>query len=174
MKRFVFAILFCGIFSGLVSAQATITRFAVVDMNRVASAYASQSPEFRAFTEKRDKVQAEIEKQNKELQELNVRLAEAQENENKSQIRNLENQVRTKTQVLQTYIKNNFAELEAEQDRLLNNEAFKTQLTNIIRAVAESEGISMVLRKDDPAILWNSPSVDITSKVLERVRSIRR
>ena len=174
MKKIVLVILMCGIFLVSLSAQATITRFAVVDMNRVASVYAGQSPEFRAFAEKRDKIQAEMDKQNKELQELNARLAEAQEKENQKEIKNLENQIRTKTQTLQTYIRNNFAELEKEQERLLNNEAFQTQLTNIIRGVAESEGFSMVLRKDNPAILWSSPSVDITNKVIERIRGVRR
>ena len=175
MKRFIFACLFCTVVLFSLSAQASITRFAVVDMNRVISVYAGQTPEFKAFTEKRDRVQAEIEKQNKELQELNAKLAEAQEKGNKSQIKNLGNQVQAKTQALQTYIKNNFAELEKEQERIFKNEAFMTRLIGIIRAVAESEGFSMVLSKTEGSgILWFSPSVDITNKVIERLRGVRR
>ena len=172
MKRKILAIvLFAGILVSL-SAQASITRFAVVDMGRVAAAYAERSPDAKAFVEKRDRIQAEIEKQNQELQDLNAKLAEAQEQGKKDQVRTLENQIRSKTQSLQTYIKNSFADLEKDRDKLLSNTDFSTQVTSIIRVVAESEGYSMVLNKSEgSAILWYSPSVDITNKVIERIRS---
>ena len=174
MKRFVLSVLFLGAVLVSLSAQASITRFAVVDLNRVAAAYADRSPDAKAFTERRDRVQTEIDKQNKELQELTAKLEEAKENENQSQVRSLENQIRTKSQTLQTYIKNNFAELEKERERLFSNNAFMTQITAIIRSVAESEGVSMVLSRDNPGVLWYSPSVDITNKVIERIRAARR
>ena len=170
MKRLIMIILCIGIIVSL-SAQATITRFAVVDLNRVVAAFADRSPEAKAFNERRDKIQAEIDKQNKELQELNARLEEARDNENQNQIKTLENQIKSKTQSLETYIKTNFAALEKERDRLLKNEAFMNQILAVIRAVAESEGYSMVLSKaEGSGILWYSPSVDITSRVIERIR----
>jgi outer membrane protein len=172
MKRFLSVLLLSAGLAVALSAQASLTRFAVVDMNRVAAAFAERSPETKAFNEKSARVQAEIDQQHKELQELNAKLLEAQEQEKRDQIRSLQNQIRTKTQALQTYIKNNFAELERERDQLLNNESFKTQLNTILRVVAESEGYSMVLSKTEGSgILWYSPSVDITNKVLERIRT---
>ena len=171
MKRFIMTALLSAVVFGSLFAQASITRFAVVDMSRVAAAFADQSTEAKAFNEKRDKVQAEIDKQNKELQDLNAKLAEAQDQDKKDQIRTLENQIRTKTQNLQTYIKNSFADLERERDRLLRNDTFVAQINAVLKAVAESEGYSMVLGKDGPGILWYSPSADITNKVIERIRS---
>ena len=155
------------------SAQASITRFAVVDMNRILAIYTDRMPEFRAFAEKREKFQAEVEMQTNELQELQAKLAEAQENGNKSQINNLEKQVQAKTQALQTYVTKNMAELEKEREQLLKNQALMNQINGIIRAVAESEGVSMVLAKDNPGVIWYSPSVDITNKVIERIRTRR-
>ncbi|MCL1928425.1 MAG: OmpH family outer membrane protein [Treponema sp.] len=170
MKRLIMIILFIGIIFSL-SAQAPITRFAVVDLNRVAAAFADRSPDAQAFNEKRDKIQAEIDKQNKELQELNARLEEARVNENPNQIKTLENQIKSKTQAIETYIKNNFAALDKERDRLLKNEAFMNQILTLIRTVAESEGCSMVFSKEESSgILWYSLSVDITNKVIERIR----
>ena len=174
MKRLFFTLLLFGVVFTSLSAQASITRFAVVDMGRVATAYADQLPEAKAFTEKRDKVQAEIEKQNKELQELKAKLAEAQGSGNQNQIRTLENQVKAKEQSLQNYIRNNFADLERERERFMKNDSVMNQITSIVRAVAESEGCSMVFSKDTPGILWYSPSVDITNKVIERIRASRR
>ena len=175
MKRFILAVLFFGTVLFSVSAQASITRFAIVDLNRIAAAFTDQSPEAKAFIEKRNMVQAEIDKQSKEIQELNVKLNEAKESGNQNQIRTLEGQIRTKTQALQAYIKNNYTELEKEQEQLFTNEAFLKQLTGFIRAVAESEGYSLVISKaESSGILWYSPSVDITNKVIERIRSTRR
>jgi outer membrane protein len=154
------------------SAQQSLTRFAVVDMNRVAAAFAEQSPEAQAFNEKSARIQAAIDEQHKELQELNSRLLEAQDQDKKDQIRLLQNQIRSKTQALQNYIKNNFAELERERDQLLKNESYSTQINNVLRMAAESEGYSMVLSKtENSGILWYSPAVDITNKVIERIRA---
>ena len=171
MKRFILTALLLAGFIVFLSAQASITRFAVVDMSRVAAAFADQSTEAKAFNEKRDRVQAEIDKQNKELQELNSKFTEAQEEGKKDQARTLESQIKTKTQTLQTYIKNAFSDLERERDRLLKNDTFMTQINTVIKAVGESEGYSMILSKDSPGILWYSPSVDITNRVIERIRS---
>ncbi|MCL1929225.1 MAG: OmpH family outer membrane protein [Treponema sp.] len=173
MKRFISAVLVFGAFLVSLSAQAPITRFAVVDMNRIIQTYTAQMPEFKSFTEKRDRVQAEIEKQTTELKELNAKLAEAQESGNKTQVKNLETQIRTKTQAFQTYYKNNMAELEKESEQLMKNETLIRQITSVVRAVAETEGVSVVLDKGDSAMVWNSNSVDITSKVLERLRARR-
>ena len=172
MKRFIVMSLLIGGILVSLSAQASITRFAVVDLNRVITAFADQSAEARAFIQKRDQIQAEIEKRNKELQDLNAELAEAQEQGNQNQVRTLENQIRTRTQAAQTYITTNFAALERDRERLLRDNAIRTQLTTFIRAVAESEGYSMVLsREESSGILWYSPSVDITNRVIERIRS---
>jgi outer membrane protein len=174
MKRIIIAgLLFWGIVFSL-SAQQSITRFAVVDINRVTAAFVEQNPAAREFNEKSARIQGEIDRLNAELQELNAKLAEAKENERRDQIRTLENQIKTKTQAIQNYIKTTFADLERERERVTRSDAFITQLTSILRAVAESEGYSMILSKQDGSgILWYSPSVDITNRVIERIRSRR-
>jgi outer membrane protein len=177
MKRFILAVLFCTGLLFSLFAQATITRFAVVDMNRVASVYVEQLPEAKAFNEKKAKFDAEIEKQSNELKELTDKLAEAQEQEKKDQskIRSLENQIKSKENSIRSYIEKTMAELERDREQLLKNDTFMEQVTRIVRQVAESEGFSMVLnRAGNSGILWYSPSVDITNKVLERIRSSRR
>ncbi|MDR2553277.1 MAG: OmpH family outer membrane protein [Treponema sp.] len=172
MKRFIVAALLALGVLTILGAQQSITRFAVVDMDRIAAAFSDLSADAKTFNEKRDRVQTEIERQNKELQELNVRLEEARESEKRDLVRTLESQVRSKTQALQNYVNTSFAELERERERLSRNESFITQLNTALRTVAESEGYSMVLSKQEgTGILWYSPSVDITNKVIERIRS---
>jgi outer membrane protein len=174
MKRFILSILLYTGFLVSIFAQATITRFAVVDMNRVTAAFVDQLPEAKAFNEKREKFEAEIKKQSQELEELNVKLAEAhgQEKKDQSKIRSLENQIKSKEQSIKTYVERTYAELERDRKKKKKNDTLMNQISNVIRLVAESEGYSMVLNKADNAgILWSSPSVDITNKVIERIRS---
>jgi len=174
MKRFVFlpALLF-GMFFPLF-AQQSITRFAVVDVGRIIQTFVGTLDEARVYTEKRDRVQAEINRLTKELQELNTKLNDAIKEDDKSQIRDLERQFEAKKQAVQLYISTSQADLEKDLEKVTNNSTFMTQLNNALRYVAESEGYSLVLSKQEASgILWSSPSVDITNKVIERLRSRR-
>jgi outer membrane protein len=173
MKRWISIGLLLAGFVVSLAAQQSITRFAVVDMDRITAAYASRAPGAREFSEKSAQVQAQIEALNAELQELTAMLEELKENGGRqAQIRNMESQVSSKTREVQEYIASSFAELEEDRARLVQNDTFITQLDTILRVVAQSEGYSMVLSKQEGSgILWYSPSVDITNKVLERMRT---
>jgi len=174
MKRFVLLpALLCGMFFSLF-AQQSITRFAVVDVGRIIQTFSGTLDEAKAYTEKRDRVQAEINRLTKELQELNTKLNEAVKEDDKNQIRDLERQFEAKKQAVQLYISTSQADLEKDLEKVTNNSAFMDQLNRALRYVAESEGYSMVLSKQESSgILWSSPSVDITNKVIERLRSRR-
>ncbi|MDR2314067.1 MAG: OmpH family outer membrane protein [Spirochaetaceae bacterium] len=173
MKRIIITVLLWGGIILTLQAQHSITRFAVVDMNRITAAYAEQNVNARNFNEKSARIQAEIDKLNQELQVLNDKLTAATEsNENPDQIKTLENQIRTKTQAVKNYIRTSFTELERERAALARNDTIVQELNSILRIVAESEGYSMVLSKQDGSgILWYSPSVDITNKVIARIRA---
>jgi outer membrane protein len=169
MKRFLMAVLLLTGAGFFLEAQQTITRTAVIDMNRIVGAMTSTQAA-QAFSDKRAKVQAEINRLNEELQGLTARLAEARENNRRNQIRSLEKEVQEKTAAVQEYIKTAFAELEQDRAKLVDN-ALLTRIANAARLVAESEGYTIVLdRQENSAIIWYSPSVDITGKVLERLR----
>jgi outer membrane protein len=170
MKRIVIVLLVStGILPAL-QAQQTITRFAVVDMNRVLETFGSSS---QAFTEKSAAVQAEIDRRNGEIQELNTQLEAAKTENRRSRIRSLETEIKNKIQATQDYIKKSFAELEKEKTSVLSDEVLR-RLNNVLRIVAESEGYSMVLSlQDGTGILWYSPSINITNKVLQYLRTGR-
>jgi len=152
------------------SAQAVITRFAIADMDRILAAFTNQAAA-KAFGEKRAQVQAEMEKHSQELRELTARLEEAREKKNNSQARALENEVRAKTQTAKDYIDAMTAELEKDREEL-QPKVTRTQIINAIRVVAEAEGCSVVISKGE-GVIWSSPSVDITAKVIQRLQGRR-
>ena len=62
------------------------------------------------------------------------------------------------------------AELEDQRKKLTQSGAFLEQVYGEIRYIAESEGYSMVLDlKENTGILWYSPTVDITDKVIQNL-----
>jgi outer membrane protein len=169
MKRIVIVLLLSvGILPAL-QAQKSITRFAVVDMDRIMTGFGLSS---QAFNEKSAAVQAEIDKRNADLQDLNAQLEAAKAENKRSQIRKLESEIQDKTRDTQDYVKKSFAELEQEKAKLRLNDDVLRRINNVLRIVAENEGYSMVLSKQDGSgILWYSPSVDITGKVLQYLRT---
>jgi len=194
-------VLLGGVFFSLsAQSLSNITKVGVVDMDRLVRAVLGPTEAGKAYTEKNEKYQedvkkyqedfteylAELEKLNNELNELKEKLQEAVEaKESSSTIRTMENQIKSKTQALRTYATTHLAELERQKQRLekervsldeemkklVGNDAFKLRLNNALRIVAESDGCSLVLNKQESmGLLWSSPSIDITQKVIERLR----
>jgi len=169
MKRFVVTLL---LLSGMICslfAQQSITRFAVVDMNKI---FLALNPDRdKAYAEKKEKAEAELARMTEELLELNKKLEEAIEsNEKSSVIRNLENQVKAKAQAYQTYYNNSNAELEKEMAKTKPDAELLDRLNRVLRDVAEREGYSVVLSKDAPGIMWYSGHVEITNLVINRLK----
>ena len=58
-------------------------------------------------------------------------------------------------------------ELESIKKNLQNSDAFYKKLYSVLEKIAENEGFSMILSLQQAnAVLWYSPSVDITDKVI--------
>jgi len=175
MKRIVLvSALLCGMIFSLFAQHNPITKVAVVDVSRIIQTFVGTVDDAKTYVEKRDRVQAEINRLNKELQELNAKLNEANKGEDKDLIHDLERQFDAKRREIQLYITSSQAELERDLGKVTGNSTFMTQLNNALRYVAESEGYSIVLSKQEATgILWASPSVDITNKVIQRLQSKR-
>jgi Skp family chaperone for outer membrane proteins len=172
MKRFIALILVLGGFVVSLSAQGSITRFGMVDMNRVVALYTDKEAQ-EAYDEKLAIVQAEIDRRTGELHELNDQLEEAKEQKNpRRQIRKLEEDIAQMTETTKTYVDTMTAELERDRNDLLKKINIRA-INDAIRYVAEREGISMVLAKGDKLLAWASPKIDITTDVINRLRGGR-
>jgi len=200
---FVFVLLGGIIFSLSAQSLSNITKVGVVDMDRLVKAVLGPTPAGKAYTEKYEKYLEEakkyeedynsfleeLQKQSDELKELNEKLQEAVEaKESSSSIRTLENQIKSKTQAVRTYATTHNAEREKERLRLqreranldedmkklVGNDEFIRRLNAALRVVAESDGCSLVLNKQETmGLLWSSPSIDITQKVITRLQGGR-
>jgi outer membrane protein len=157
-------------FTGVYSQQ--ITRFALVDLSKVYTTFFRDSAAVRQFEEKSAKVQAEIDKLTKEIQDLRSKYADAVLANNESEALRLETLIYRRSEFLKEYYQTKTAELDAERGKLMQSGTFLDQVYNEIRYIAESEGYTVVLNmKNNPYIVWYSPSVDITEKLIKNLQA---
>ncbi|WP_304226647.1 OmpH family outer membrane protein [Gracilinema caldarium] len=162
------AILLCGVVIGASAQQ--LTRFAVVDLPKIYTAFFKDSQAVRDFEERSAKVQADIDKMNAEIQALQKNRLDAVAAGDQQKVLNLDNEIYKKTEFLKEYYRIKTAELEDQRKKLTQSSSFLQQVYDEIRIVAESDGYSMVLNlKESSGILWYSPTVDITEKVINNL-----
>jgi outer membrane protein len=169
MKKLLLLFFVClGLSTAVFTQQ--LTRFAVVDLPKVYMAFFRESRAVRDFEDQSARVQAEIDRMTAEIQNLRVSQVNAQAQGNNEQALRYETEINRRSDFLKEYYRVKTAELEAIKARLTQSGAFLEQVYDEIRYIAESEGYSMVLNlKENTGILWYSPTVDITDKIIQRL-----
>jgi outer membrane protein len=156
-----------GVLPQMASAQ-QLTRFAVVDLSKVYTSFFRESKAVRDFQERSAAVQADIDRMTQQIKSLQSQKADADMSGNTQLSMQLDTEIYNKTNLLKEYYNAKTAELEAQKKKLTSDDQFLGQVMAEVQLVAESEGYSMVLSKTDAkGILWYSPSVDITDKVIQ-------
>jgi len=169
MKKFA-ALFFICFFSGFAAEAQQLTRFAVVDLPKVYLAFFRESRAVRDFEERSARVQADLDRMTNEIQTLKVNQVNAQAQGDMEQAFRLETEINRRSEFLKEYYKTKTQELDTAKSRLTQSGAFLEQVYDEIRFIAESEGYSMVLNiKENTGILWYSPTVDITDKIIKNL-----
>ena len=167
MKKFLLLFLMCLGFCYTIKAQ-QLTRFAVVDLPRVYMSFFRESRAVRDFEAQSARVQAEIDRMTADIQNLRVSQVNAQAQGNRELALRYEAEITRQSEYLKEYYKVKTAELESARNKLAQSGTFLEQVYDEIRYVAESEGYTMVLNvKENTGILWYSPTVDITDKIIK-------
>jgi len=173
MKKTVLLLVACFLTTSLYSQQ--LTRIAVVDLPKVYSAFFRESRAMREFEERSANIQAEINKMTREIQELRSRRADMLQQGRQADALRLESEINRQQEFLREFHAVKTAELEDQRRRLMQSDGFLEQVYSEIRSIAQSEGYSMVLNaKENTGIIWYSPSVDITDKVIQNLASRSR
>jgi outer membrane protein len=169
MKKLTFLIIFACLTAASLSAQ-QLTRFAVVDLPKVYSAFFRDSRAVREFEERSARVQTEIDRMTREIQDLKSKQADMVLQGDQNQALKIENEIYRKSDFLREYYTIKTSELEDQRKKLSQSGTFLDQVYGEIRYIAESEGYSMVLNlKENTGILWYSPTVDITDKLIQNL-----
>lgn len=149
-----------------------ITRVAVIDLQKVYMTYDKDSYAVRAFEAEKAKVEAEIKRLGDEIKELQKKRLELQAKGDAVALKALDETLYKKAQFLADYIKVKQAELDDKAKSLAMSDAFAQNLYRTIQSVAELDGYSLVVnsRSADSvvgSVIWFSPMIDITDKVIQ-------
>ena len=170
MKKKLLSIALAALFFTTASFAQQITKFAVVDTNKVYQAYFRNSAPVRNYETKKEEFQKELDKQVAELQRLNDQKIEYQRKGNDSEAMKVESQITKKTDFINEFTAAKNTELESLKRSLKENNIFYKQLYDTLARVAESGGYSAILNLQEAnSVLWYSPSVDITDQVISQL-----
>ena len=170
MKKFLLlSLIWFGL--GWIAEAQQITRFAVVDLPKVYVAFFKDSRAVRDFEDRSARVQSDIDRMTADIQNLKVSQVNAQAQGNQTEALRLDAEINKQSDFLKDYYKTKTAELDSIKSKLTQSGEFLQQVYDEIRSIAESEGYSMVLNlKENTGILWYSPTVDITDKLIKNLQ----
>ena len=170
-KRAILAAVGMTVAVGIAAAQ-QITRVAIVDLAKVYLTYSRDSAAVRKLEEDKMKVQAEIDRMTNEIKDLQLKRAEAGARSDQAEVLRLDQEIYKKAQFLSDYYKAKQTELDDRSKRLMENSDFTQLVYRTIQGVAEAEGYSVILNSHSVGsvsspIIWYSPAVDITDKIIQ-------
>lgn len=148
-----------------------ITRFAVVNFTAIFDTFRRDSKAARDYQDKQIKYKNQIQELSDEIVKLRQKKVDAAAMGKDSLVKKYEEQISSKTSFLQEFVKAGNDELEILKRNLINDDEFYSSLYAAVQRVAETEGYSMVLSlQQGSGIIWYSPTVDITDKVIEELK----
>lgn len=149
-------------------AQASLTKFGVIDTSRVYNAYFRNSTGARNYEQKKADFQAEVDRMTEELRTLQSQKLELEETGDVDGAASIEETIKTKTASLTQYTKTKNIELENLKSNLESSDEFYNNLYKVVEKIAESNGLSLILSLQQAnAVIWYSESVDITQQVID-------
>ena len=148
-----------------------ITRFAVMDTGLIFDTFRRDAKAARDYQEKKEKFENQKKILESEIIQLRQKKVSAEADGQEAEVKKYEEKIKSKITLLMEYVKASNDELNMLRKNLINDDVFYSNLYESVRRVAESEGYTMVLSYEHNAgIIWYSPTVDITDKVIQELR----
>lgn len=169
MKKIFFATLLTTIAVGFGFAE-QLTTVAIVDSGKILTSFYTDSGPVREFEKLKASYQEELNKYAADLRKLSDQRVTLAAQGPSQELANLDKQIYNLQQFVIELKKLRTSQLQDEQKKLTQSDAFQAELLAAIKFVAESEGYSLVMDKDNPYLRWWSVDIDITDKVLDRLK----
>ena len=170
LQKILIASSLCTVFSAAYLSAQQITKFGVVDTTKVYNAYFRNSSAVRNYERKKAEYQEEINKRTEEIRALQQKKLSYEDSGDESNAVRIESQITQKTEYLREYTNAKNIELATMQKSLQDSDSFYRKLYGVLAKIAEAGGYSMILSlQQNNAILWYSPSVDVTDQVISEL-----
>ncbi len=171
MKKYILLLFILILFpSALWSEQ--LTKIGVIDLSAIVSNYFKESKAWRELEEMTRKYEEEKELILEEIEQLENKKIDALNEDEDEKALELDEEIFEKKEYLKEYTRIKYNQIQKKRESLIESPTFLSEVLNVISYVAENEGYTMVFQAKDPDLMWWSQEVDITKKVLERLRKI--
>ncbi len=149
-----------------------LTMIGVVNLTKITEDFFQESSAYRELEELAQKRDDYTKSKMLEIDALEDEKISALDDDNDELAHSIDEKISQKRQFIRDYYKQMNDQIRAKQDNLLTSSTFSTEIYETIGFVAETEGFSLILRAKDPNLMFFSPEVDITEKVIKRLRDI--
>ena len=148
------------------AAAERITNIGLVDLQRVTTAYFRESKAVRELEGERDQIDSARARMEAEIFDLEARKVQAEQDGLRQQALQLDEEARARTQHLRDFLAVKNRQLSQQVARLSESDTFLGELAAAIEFVAESEGLSLVINKNNVAVLYFVPEIEVTDLVI--------
>jgi outer membrane protein len=166
-KKITVSILITLLSAVLLQANQEITKIGVIDITKIYSAYYKDSQAVQELEKLRKQYDDRMEEIKKEITALESKKLDASKANNDQEALRLETEITKKTEYLKDYRRIKLDELKNMEQKLNTSSNFLSELADAIIKVSETEGFTLILKKNDPYIAYYTPETDITDKVIE-------
>jgi Skp family chaperone for outer membrane proteins len=170
MKRTVIAVVLA--LAALALGAQQVTKVGICDFTRVLNTSYRESKTVREFYEAQQTIKKEQAAIEKEISDLENQRLDADKAGNADAVLQLDKKLADKRRYLDDYKKIKGDWVRQQAGRILSGSNFLRDILDVVKVVAESEGMALVVRSDGTGadlILFNIPEIDITEKVIKEI-----
>ncbi len=151
------------------TSSIAITTVAIIDVQRVYDSFPDESRGYNSLSQLKQKYQREIDEQVRRLDLLKQQRARSLEDGAYDRATNYEEQIANLTNLIEALSERRQNEL-IQLSKLPLSRPFLEKLQNAIEFVAQENGFTIVLHSNTEGLQWWSPVVDISEKVIDRIK----
>jgi outer membrane protein len=175
IKKICFLFLLLVLGRGFAFAE-QLTKIAVVDIIKIYKAFFQELKTIRDLEEFKKQYEAELDKIDNQLLELDKKIVEVKKEGNQEEVLKLEEKKGKLKSYRNEYYRVKYREYVNRFDEIKKSQSqdLWLELIGIIEYIALKDSYSVVLRIDDPYVLFYTKDVDITDKIVEEINERKK
>ena len=146
-----------------------ITKVGVIDLKQIFQAFYEESKTLRELEEFRNDYEAEIEKIDNEILKLEEQKLEAQEAGREREAMQIQEKILKKKDYRREYYRIKSQEYQRRLNNIAQSNELWSEIIQAVKYIATRESYSVILRIDDPYLLFYTRDIDITQDVLDEL-----
>ncbi len=167
-KIFILILIIISISGSLYAEQ--LSKIGIVNFSRIVDDYFAESSAWREISAIQEKYNDGMADILDEINDLKMQKLEAENAGDDQKVLQIDAQIYSKQEYAKEFHSVMTNRINAKKQGLAQSSTFTAEILDAITYIAESEGYSMIMRTQDPDILWYNHEIDITDLVLERLQ----